>query len=89
MVCDIGVSNIVIDENSLTHRGRLNVLSMVEVDDMLRPRDTKWFRKFYSEKPYDFPYQEVLGQNAVWTKDPMSTRATLQNVLLKERYFNK
>ena len=76
------------DPNSLIHRGDLNVLSMVETESALIPQSTKWWRKYYSEKPYDFPHQEVLGVNSI-PFDPRSTRADLQNFLLKERYFNK
>ncbi len=86
---DLSTSRLLIDRNSLTNRGTLNVLDMVETDDLLRPRDTTWFKKGYSEKPYDFPYQEVLGKNAVWYNDPIDTRAALQNLLLVKRHFNK
>lgn len=76
------------DQATLTNRGTLNVVDMVETGSRLIPADTKWFRKYYSEQPYDFPQQEVLGINSVsW--DPRSTRSDLQNFLLKERYFNR
>lgn len=88
MQCERGVSALIIDQEGLTNRGTLNVVDMVDVSNQLIPADTKWFRTYYSEKPYDFPHQHVLGANSVsW--DPRSTRGDLQNYLLKQRYFNK
>lgn len=86
---DLSTSSIMVDRNALTNRGTLNVVDMVETDDNLRPMDTYWFKKGYTEKPYDFPYQVVLGKNSVWTMDPIDTRASLQNLLLMKRHFNK
>lgn len=88
-VCDIGTSDFTTDRNSLTNRGALNVLDMVEVDDNLRSRSTYWFKKGYSERPYDFPNQNVLGYNAFVKTDPRNTRSDLQNVLLIKRHFDK
>jgi hypothetical protein len=77
-----------VDQDALTNRGTLNIVDMVDTLNKLIPADTKWFRKYYSEKPYDFPHQEVLGVNSVsW--DPRSTRSDLQNMLVQKRYFNK
>jgi hypothetical protein len=85
---EISTSGFQTDPGALINRGALNVLAMAETTSALVPQTTKWWRKYYSEKPYDFPHQEVLGVNSVqW--DPRSTRADLQNYLLKERYFNK
>lgn len=85
---EIGTSLLTVDQDALTNRGTLNIVDMIETGNKLIPADTKWFRKYYSEKPYDFPHQEVLGVNSVsW--DPRSTRSDLQNMLLAKRYFNK
>lgn len=88
MQCERGTSAFSVDQESLVRRGELNLAAMVETQNQLIPADTKWFRKYYSEQPYEFPHQEVLGVNVVsW--DPRSTRSDLQNFLLKERYFNR
>lgn len=88
MQCERGTSLLTIDQDALTNRGTLNIVDMIETGNRLIPSDTKWFRKYYSEKPYDFPHQEVLGVNSVsW--DARSTRSDLQNFLLQKRYFNK
>ena len=88
MQCERGTSSYIIDREGLTNRGTLNVVDMAEVTSQLVPESTKWFRKYYSEQPYDFPHQDVLGVNPVpW--DARSTRSDFQNYLLQQRYFNK
>jgi len=57
--------------------------------EYLRPSDTKMFRKYYTEEPFDFPSLYVKSVNPVWVTDPKSSRALVQNQLLLQRHFDK
>lgn len=57
--------------------------------EYLRPVDTKMFRKYYTEEPFDFPSLYVKSVNPVWVTDPKSTRAIIQNQLLLQRHYDK
>lgn len=58
--------------------------------EVLRPADTKMFRKYWTEKPFDFPNLSVPVVNPpVWVQDPLSSRAQIQNQLLLQRHFDK
>ena len=63
---------------------------LIEQDDALRPQSTKLFKKYAAQKPYDFPRQNVECKlpNRVWTMNPGSTRAEMQNGMFKQRYCN-
>lgn len=83
------ISDFAMDSHTLVNNGALNVYDMVRVDDMLRSQSTTTYKKGPSMRPYDFPHLYVDGPIVVNTMDPRSTRADIQNVLLKSRYFNK
>lgn len=57
--------------------------------EVLRPVDTKMFRKYYTEKPFDFPSLHVNGWNPVHLQDARNSRADVQNQLLLQRHFDK
>lgn len=61
----------------------------VEIESELRPQSTSWFKKDYHTKSYDFPNIYPTGPIVIMDTDPVSTRATIQNALLIQRYFNK
>lgn len=66
-----------------------DITSMVMNDDSLRPQSTFGYTKEYSMKPFDFPELYIDAPIAVMNRDPVSTRASLQNVMFAQRYFNK
>ena len=59
---------------------------IVATDDVLRPQMTSRFNRYWTEKPFDFPRQYGLEPGRVWTKDPVTTRGDLQNILFGKRY---
>jgi hypothetical protein len=59
------------------------------VEDLLRPQSTTGYKKGPSMQPYDFPNWYVNAPLAVMDVDPQSTRVSIQNVLFKQRYFDK
>lgn len=61
----------------------------VDVDNELRPQSSSWFKKDYQARSYDFPNIYPTGPIVIMDMEPISTRATIQNALLKQRYFNK
>ena len=83
------IAGFELDRETLTNRGALNVEDMVRVDDALRSQSTTTYKQGPSMRPYDFPNLYIDGPIMVWDMDPRSTRADIQNVLLKARYFNK
>lgn len=62
---------------------------MVMNEDSLRPQSTFGYNKGYSMQAYDFPELYIDAPIAVMNRDPVSTRASIQNVLFAQRYFNK
>ncbi len=66
-----------------------SITEMVMNDDALRPQSTFGYTKEYSMQPYDFPELYIDAPLAVMNRDPVSTRASIQNVLFAQRYFNK
>jgi len=70
-------------------KNKVDIESMVMNDDILRPRDTLFFKKQWAENPYDFPNLHINAPLFVFTGDSRSTRSDVQNILLKQRYFNK
>ena len=63
---------------------------LIDQDDALRPQSTKEFNKYYAQKPYDFPRQnmECKLPVRVWSSNPGSTRAEVQNGMFVQRYCN-
>lgn len=61
---------------------------LIGVDDALRPQTTKLFNKYYAQKSYDFPRQDVACKLPIraWTENPGSTRAEVQNGMFLQRY---
>jgi|TARA_R110002074_G_scaffold7798_2_gene32933 hypothetical protein len=61
---------------------------LIDQDDALRPQSTKEFNKTYAQQPYDFPRQNVNCKlpTRVWTMNPGSTRAEVQNGMFLQRY---
>jgi hypothetical protein len=59
---------------------------IVATDDILRPQMTSRFNRYWTEKPFDFPKQYDMPETRVWSKDPMTTRGDLQNILFAKRY---
>lgn len=66
-----------------------SLVERADAESNIRPVDTKSFKKYYSEKSFEFPDQYIHGVNKVWTSDPQSSRVLIQNTLLVERHFNK
>jgi hypothetical protein len=66
-----------------------DITSMVMNDDSLRPQSTFGYNKGYASKPYDFPELYIDAPIAVMNRDPVSTRASIQNLLFAQRYFDK
>lgn len=83
------ISDFAMDSQTLVNRGALNINDMVRVDDMLRSQSTTTYKKGQTMRPYEFPNLYINGPIVVNTMDPRSTRADIQNVLLRSRYFNK
>jgi hypothetical protein len=64
---------------------------LIELDDSLRPQNTSFFKKYYDQKPYDFPSKDVsckLPQRTL-SFDPANTRGELQNGLFLQRYCRR
>lgn len=64
---------------------------LIELDDSLRPQSTSFFKKYYDQKPYDFPNKDVsckLPQRTL-NFDPANTRGELQNGLFLQRYCRR
>jgi hypothetical protein len=59
---------------------------IVATDDILRPQMTSRFNRYWTEKPFDFPKMYSMPETRVWTKDPVTTRGDLQNILFGKRY---
>lgn len=66
-----------------------NIVSMVMNDDSLRPQSTFGYTKGPMMKPYDFPNLYIDMPLAVMDSDPVSTRSDIQNILFKQRHFNR
>lgn len=67
--------------------------NLILVEDELRPQTTTRFNHILVE-PYKrdfFPLQDVsrVGPQRVWTRDPASSRADLQNALFTKSYCKK
>lgn len=64
---------------------------LIMLDDSLRPQSTQLFKKYYDQKPYDFPSKDVSCRlpPRVRKFDPESTRGELQNALFLQRYCKK
>ena len=61
----------------------------VDVDNELRPQSTSYYKKDYQSRSFDFPNIYPTGPIVIMDTEPVSTRATIQNALLQQRYFNK
>jgi hypothetical protein len=68
--------------------GPANVVmeDLVNIESIIRPRDTLAWKKMYNEKPYDFPNTYVDLPIRWIQKDPVSTYAIEQNVRFSQRY---
>ena len=64
---------------------------LIGVDDELRPQSTSFFKKYYDQKPFDFPRNDVSCMLPPRTRgyDPENTRGDLQNGLFLQRYCKK
>ena len=61
---------------------------LIGIEDQLRPQDTTRFNKYYAQKPYDFPSQNVECKLPLRTRsfDPESSRGEVQNYMFTRRY---
>lgn len=65
------------------------LVERVDIESDIRPVDTKSFRKYFDDFPFDFPNQHIVGENRVMSQDPVNSRVVLQNALLIRRHFDK
>lgn len=65
----------------------MDIQTMVEMDDVLRPQTTFGYKKEWSERGYDFPNSYIQEPFPVKNWMPIDTYAEDHNARFKQRYF--
>ena len=66
----------------------MDIPTLVENDDILRPQTTFAFKKGWAENPFDFPNLYIQEPFPVKNWQPIDTYATDHNMRFKQRYGN-
>ena len=68
--------------------GRGAPANVIMVEDMLRPQSTSYFTKGYAGRSHDFPKNNMECSVPLRTRarDPVSSRANVQNDMFSRRY---
>ena len=64
----------------------MDIATLVENDDMLRPQTTFGYKKGWAEKPFDFPYLYIQEPFPVKNWQPIDTYADDHNTRFNQRY---
>lgn len=67
----------------------MDISTLVENDDILRPQTTFGFKKGWAEKPFDFPNLYIQEPFPVKNWQPIDTYANDHNTRFSQRYGGK
>lgn len=67
----------------------MDIATLVENDDMLRPQTTFGFKKDWADKPFDFPNLYIQEPFPVKNWQPIDTYANDHNTRFSQRYGGK